>query len=353
MPKQQSSRWYQIDRFIPWLILFILASQTYAKFFLAPYAGFQFSADKVGDIFVQSPEGDSLEIGDRIIRIGPVVWQQYLVDLRQTVFDEVIPGQIVLVVVDRNGQIKNIDWTFPGPTQVEVFERLNGLWWMAYVFWFAGTATLLFIRPKETSQRMMAAFFYLTAIWLAAGSGPSAWHIGYSALILTSTIWLCIPIYLQFHWLFPKPLGRLPTDVWIILHLAGSILAVLQWFRILPARAYLTGFFLALAGSVILLAVHFIRQPEQRHDIRLLTVAVGTHINPFHWIRFAFCDRNSYPPLSQRRRLPVTSGFTWRLFLDRLPATISRVETAHRPVNQTISSVGWTWHPQRDPVGGG
>lgn len=85
-------------------------------------------------------------------------------------------------------------------------KNLNSGWWLPYVVWMAGTATLLFIRPKDLRWRLLVAFNYFTALWLVTGSGPAKWHLWGSALFMRMAIWMTIPVYLHLHWVFPRTL---------------------------------------------------------------------------------------------------------------------------------------------------
>lgn len=273
MAKQSSYIGLLIERILPWFVLAVLAWLTYAYFFQVPYAGFEFSRGWVGEIYISAVQGNSIQVGDRLIQVGQVPWENFEADLRQTLFDGASAGQVVPLLIERGDQMHSINWVYPGFNRNQALQRLNGQWWMAYVFWLAGTATLLLIRPKDTRWRLLIAFNYLTAIWLAAGSGLSHWHIGVSAIVLRAAIWLCLPVYLHFHWFFPRSLGRLPAFALGGLYLAGGTLAAFEWFQVIPMTAYYYGFIIALVGSLVLLVAHLIFQPAYRRDIGLLAMA--------------------------------------------------------------------------------
>jgi signal transduction histidine kinase len=270
-----------LEQALPWLVLAILLTYTYAFFFQAAYPGFIFtpSPGTIKKVFVTSPPDASLQVADRLIQIGPVAWADYKANSRQTLFDGVQPGQIVPIVIERQGRPLTIPWVFPGPNQAEVEYRLNSEWFLAYIFWLAGTATLLFLRPKDTRWRLLIAFNFLTALWLEAGT-LSRWQIWESQIVFHAVIWLSLPVYWHLHWLFPQPLGRLPGIAWGIAYSIGGLLAIAEWFQFLPTESYLLGFLLALVGSVILLMAHFILQPAQRRDVGFLVLAVGLVLAP-------------------------------------------------------------------------
>ena len=131
----------------------------------------------------------------------------------------------------------------------------------------------MFIRPKDNRWLLMALFNFLTAIWLIAGSGVSAFHVWNSALVLRMAVFLCVPVYLHLHWVFPQPLGKIPPIVLGSIYAITLVLVIAQWFQILPSNFYLLGFLVAIGGSFILLLIHILRQPSARRDFRLLFVA--------------------------------------------------------------------------------
>jgi len=205
---------------------------------------------------------------------------EFNVDFQKVLAENLDSGKTVPILITRGEQIIRVDWVIPGPDQKQLVQRINGIWWLSYVFWMAGTATLLFIRPRDNRWKLLIAFNYLTAIWLGAGSGPSHWHIWNSGLILNSTLWLCLPVYLHLHWEFPKPFMKIPRAIWIVLYILSISFAVGQWFQLLPQNAFYVGFVIAVLGSVVLLVLHGIVQKQNRKDIGFLGSAVALTMLP-------------------------------------------------------------------------
>jgi len=280
MPKKfTSTLGFIFERSLPWLVLAILVAYTYAKFFVVPHPGFDFSDGKINLIHISTPD-NQLMIGDQLVQVGPMDMAEFAADPKLVLFENVQVGDAVPIVFERDGEVKSIDWEYVGQNRAALLEDINGLWWIPYVFWLAGTAALLFIRPRDLRWKLLIAFNFLTAIWFAAGSGPSRWHVWHSMFVLRAGVWFCVPVYLHFHWVFPRPLRQLPKIVWIILYAAGLLLAAAEWLNLLPLSAYFSGFLLSLVGSLVLLGLHFIFQPEQRPNLRLLILAVGIILIP-------------------------------------------------------------------------
>jgi len=257
------------------LVLAVLLAYSYAKFFVLPYAGFEFnpSNGKVTEVFAKDASETGLQIGDQILQVGSVRWRDYDSDLRLTLIDTLTPGEALPITILREGQEITVDWTIPETVRGELFERFQSVLSLAYLFWAAGIGTLLLVRPRDERWRLMLLFFFLTALWLACGS-LSSWHFWYSSILLRVAIWISVPVYLHLHWVFPKPLKPLPPNLVRVAYLLGILLAFLQVFQALPKSLYYLGFLVAILGSVALVMAHFALQPSMRRDLLLLFIAV-------------------------------------------------------------------------------
>ncbi|MBU0512018.1 MAG: hypothetical protein KJ638_10020, partial [Chloroflexi bacterium] len=206
-------------------------------------------------------------------------WDDFRENPRQILFEGIRTGQEVSLVVKREGQNLTIPWMLPGPNSPEFRDRLINIWWLGYIFWLVGTVALLVVRPKDTRWKLFVAFNYLTAVWLVVGS-ISRWQVWWSAILFPAAIWICVPVYLHLHWIFPKPFRRIPKPFLAGVYLAGIGLATAEFFQFLPRGTFYFGLFLALGGTTVLLALHFIVQPTQRREVGLLTAAVVLAILP-------------------------------------------------------------------------
>jgi signal transduction histidine kinase len=276
------ARWLaRLEPGLPWLVLAGMLALTYARFAVIPYAGLFFTpSGRVAEVYVAEPAAEPLWVDDQLIQVGPVRWEDFAHDLRQQLFVGVRPGEIVPIAVERDGQATTVAWAFPGFTTAEFLQRLNSEWPLAYLVWAAGAATALFVRPRDRLQRLLLAFNFLTATWLIAGSTVSRWHLWEGAILLRSAVWLSAPVYLHLHWVFPKPLGRLPR--WLVwgAYLAAGAMALLEWLQRPPTNLYLMAFLPAVAGSLVLLILHFLRQPDQRRTLALLVVLWAAALLP-------------------------------------------------------------------------
>ena len=285
-----------IEYILPWVVLAVLLTYTYADFFLHPY-GFRWSRQNgtIIKVFVSERE-PTIHYGDRLVRVGSVDLKAFEADLHTDLFDRVTAGEIVPITVQRGDQLITVQWRVPGPNPGELRDQLFGQWFLAYFFWIAGTLTLLVLRPMDERWFLMAAFNFLTSIWLVVGSGLSFFHIWNSALVLRGAVWLCVPVYLHLHWVFPRPLGKLPSGLTWAVYVAAVSMAVLQWFQLVPPRLYILAFFAAILGSLLLLIVHAARQPDLRRVLTLLVVAAALAILPSITLALLVVVQGSTPP---------------------------------------------------------
>lgn len=254
---------------------------TYAGLIHIPYAGFDFnpSNGKVVEVFVAPSQKVTLHPGDQILQIGSMSWEDFRRKSNPILFYGISMGQIVSIEVQRDEQVLKIPWVLPGFSFQEFLDRILNVWLVSYVFWLAGTATVLHIRPKDERWGLLTAFFFLGAIWLVTGN-VSGWRIWGSAFLLRAAIWLWVPVCLHLHWIFPKPLGKISPLLLRGVYLAAFFIAGIEWFQILPRNAYFWGFLLAAVGSVVLLVLHCIFQQTDRQELRLLATTIGIIILP-------------------------------------------------------------------------
>jgi len=266
-----------------WLSLAFLGLNllfTYAIFFVMPYSGFYINSfnGEVVDVFVQVDS--ALQNGDVIQEIGGLPWEEYKKDATVTFFKTAHPQDVVLIKVLRNGNPVEIEWVFPGFNPAELNERFFNLWWLGFIFWTLGAATQLFIRPRDARWALLSLAAFLTGWWILLGSVSNSQVWG-SSLLLHAVTWILMPVYIHLHWVFPKPLSKKTTPVWIILlYIIGAALAVAELTQSVSHSIYALGFLIMLAGSIILLIIHAVRQPVQRGDVSLLALAVVIAASP-------------------------------------------------------------------------
>ena len=266
------------DQIATWLTLALVLLYTYGNFFALPYTGLYFieSSGRIVRVYLPS----AVQPGDELVQVGAVRLEDFRRDAAPAPFWGLAKGSVVPLVVERDGQTLNVDWTMPGFTWGEFFNlRLSNQWWLSYVFWAIGALAVLGLRPRRRLQRLFAAFNFLTALWLIA-SVVSRWHLWLSPEVLRSAIWLSLPVYWHLHWVFPEPLRRLPRWVGGLLYGLAGLAALAEWLQLLPPTLYALALLLAPAGSLVFLGLHLLFQRQTRRAAFTLLAGAGLSLVP-------------------------------------------------------------------------
>jgi signal transduction histidine kinase len=281
MHKNILSRWKITELPFSVLVLFILLWFTYGILFKAPYSGFYFTTSdgQIMEVLTGPQQGPSLQTGDILVKIGDISLAEYIKNTRLMFFEKNKAGDIVDVVVMRNGVELTIPWRFPGFNLREFNGRFFNIWGLAYVFWFFGSVAQLSMRPKNDRWWLFVGANYLTSLWLIFGSLSSR-HIWQSSILLHAITWLLLPVYLHLHWVFPHPFKGVPKTAQILFYAACIFLAVAEITQSLPKNWYALAFAAALLGSILLEIIHFIWQPDQRRDISLIAISMFVAFTP-------------------------------------------------------------------------
>lgn len=263
---------YLDDILISLAVLILLLVYTYGLLFVAAYPGFYFNPSDGTVLEVYQSQGDKIQVGDVIERVGSTSLDEYRANKAVNIFEGIQPGQNVEIVRQRNGEDGAVDWVFPNSHRPGFTSRFFNIWWLAYIFWLGGSATQLFMRPKDTQWRLFVASNYLSGLFIMFGS-VSSFRVMGSAILMQVAAWLMLPVYLHFHWIFPKSFSRIPRWLKIVFYVVFSGVALAQLFSFLPNTLYLLAVALAFGGSIVLLGLHYIFQPDHRREVRTLAIA--------------------------------------------------------------------------------
>jgi len=274
MDKSIPRPWHQFETLTSLGILALLLLYAYCLLFIIPYPGFYFSPydGKVLEIYKDGNPTAGLRKGDMIQSIGATALNDYRTDKKLRLFDDIQAGQTIEIVVQRNGKNVIVPWVYAGFNQPEFLGRFFNIWWLAFVFWFFGLSTQLFVRPRDARRSLMIASDYLIGIFIIFGS-VSTWQMWGSAILLRATAWMLLPVYIHFHWIFPSPFKFNPKSGWIVFYMISFGFAAGEFFLPVPRFLYFFALFFALSGSFILLIVHYILQRDHRSEVRLLAIA--------------------------------------------------------------------------------
>ena len=281
MEKNTIGRWLRSDQPVALVVLAILLFYTFGLLFVAPYPGLYFNPTdgEVLEIFVPQDSRPILVDGDIIERVGGMSRDEFLRNRNLHFFQGMQKGQTVDISVQRRGEAITVPWKYPGFNRSEFLARFFNVWWLAYVFWFLGLSAQLHLRPKDTQWRLFVASNYLIGLFLMFGS-LSSYRIMMSSTLLRVTAWLILPVYLHFHWIFPRSFRRIPPWLKLIFYAATCGIALAELFQLVPGSLYSLAVILAFGGSILLLGFHFLFQPEHRRELRLLAVAAFMALFP-------------------------------------------------------------------------
>jgi len=266
---------------VSFLVLFLLLYASYIDFFARPYLGIHYQPSSGSILYLYDPEGSGalLRVGDRILQAGTVSLQEYQADRRVPLFRDAHYGTFLSLRVERDGQEISIDYPVIGPSRGEVIARLSSQWFLPYIFWVAGLAALMFLRPKNILRALLAAVFLLTAIWISMGILSITQMIN-SAVLMRVAIWLCLPCMIHLHWHFPSALRSKRTPALGLVYLAGLLVAAAEVFQWVPRSFFYLAYLVAVVSIAILLLIHFIRHPSERRLLGGLVMALGVCLIP-------------------------------------------------------------------------
>jgi PAS domain S-box-containing protein len=245
-----------------------------------PYPGFAFTAT-VDGWRVNDSTQLILEVDQVLVQIDDLTYQQYLENIGRVPFDGYEPGDMVPNVITSDGQ--TIELQMPEPRLDDMLRRLVATLWF-FPFWLAGTAVLLFLRPRDLRWKLLIAFLYLIALWIVVGSIAN-WQVAYSLSISIILGWLLVPVVLHLHLVVPSPIGeKFVSRIAPILYLGAAIMAIVN---INQAHSLFNLSIVALGAAIVISIVLLIIRSVQkntsvsnRNSSRLMLVGIGLAFGP-------------------------------------------------------------------------
>lgn len=277
MQQRSSAHLSTGEQLLLWGTLALLAVYTFGFFFRTPYAGFNFENNTglVTRVYLPQVDEPALQAGDILLALDGIPFERFKNELTRPFFEGVAAGQIVMLEVERpaTGTL-TIPYRYPGFTQTEFMERLPSQWWLAFLFWGWAAAALLWVRPRATAWRLLVGFNLSMAVFWVAGSGPSHWHLWFSAYLVKVLIFIIPILYLHLNWVYPTPLGRWPRPLVWLAYLAAAGLALLNALNLVPGGLDALSLLAGLLGGGLLLGVQSFRQQGRaRQTAQLLAFA--------------------------------------------------------------------------------
>lgn len=247
--------------------------------FLTPYPGIEITSLGEGWLVNDSIQ-ETLEVEEVLVQIADLSYDEYQDDWLKVPFLGFEPGDRVPNVVTTDGEI--IELVMPQPGADDRLKRLVATLWF-FPFWLAGTAILLFLRPRDRRWQLLIATMYLTALWSVVGSLAN-WQLGasrYSALIVG---WAMVPVFLHLHITVPSPLRLRRRKLLIGALYATSIaMALAELLLLSPTTVSVFAIALAIICSFGLLIYRTVGRGikvSDRHAARLMLAGLGLAFGP-------------------------------------------------------------------------
>lgn len=223
---------------------------------------------------------DRLAVGDILLRIGDLEFETYSTT-SSTPLVGYSPGDSVLLKVRRGDTEFETLWELPRVRLVERLIRVTGIA-LFFPFWLAGTVVLILLRPRDQGWRLLVAFNYVTALWLAIGS-VSTWQVWYASILLHIIAWFILPVYLHLHLAVPTSLIRPGVRRFLIgLYGLAVLMSILEITRLIYRQLFFLAFVLAVAGSIGILIFRLSRKAfvREKPATRLMLFGIVMGIGP-------------------------------------------------------------------------
>lgn len=167
-----------------------------------PYNGFSVNdRGEITRVFITAALPNNLEEGDLLIKIDGANFEDSLPTSENTLWSHHTPGDQIKLTISRSREESEINWTFPEPNQEEILDRIYASTFLLlpYLFWLAGTLTLITIRPRDLRWTLLTALNFNTAISVITGY-ISAWNVRASRDVFHFFLWLGVALAWQLNW---------------------------------------------------------------------------------------------------------------------------------------------------------
>jgi signal transduction histidine kinase len=266
------------ESLIPICVLIFISYYTISIFINIPFIGFTFHGTSGTIEYIQSHENDLhlIPFEDRVISINGVnIQNEYANNPGVDYFSKILPGDIIAIQVEKDGEVINYDWRVPQKSVGTFLDRLNGQWLWGYIFWVFGFVAFLFLRPKDIIWKLFISFSFLSAMWLELGGHVSRFHFGYGLLLLRVLVWLTIPVLIHLHLEFPKSMINLgkKKNSWVVYLMYFLFISVAIKEVVFPTKNsfYSSGFLVALLVSFIIIVIRRKKFPKQKEELKGLS----------------------------------------------------------------------------------
>jgi len=260
-------------------VIAIYALYAFSYVMLTPYPGVVITTFDSGWKINDSVE-PNLAVDDVLVQIGDLTYAEYLADWLRVPFFGYEPGESVPNVIKEGGE--EVELVMPVPSVDDRLKRLVTTLWF-FPFWLAGTAVLLFLRPRDRRWQLLIAVMYLTAIWIVVGSIAN-WQVSASRYVAIAVGWTMVPVFLHLHLTVPNPLLTRNKNLIIpVLYGTTFVLAIAELLKLIPRSTSILAIGLAILCSFGLLVYRTFSKntpASDRHSARLMLAGLGLAFGP-------------------------------------------------------------------------
>ncbi len=286
MDTRHASAWKKVDLLLVLVSLLVLLPCVYYPYAASsPDFGFALSNTDwkvVSSSACERHPETCLKIGDQVLSIAGVDFHRFIHERQLSIkklfgADGVVRMRLIRnhQVLTRNVKIRSerIDFT---QLLLSVLAPL--------IFWLMGTVVIIFLRPRDERWLILVLFSYVTAVWIAAGTGQR--EAG-AAFVFHFVIWFFLPLSIHLHTILPSEIfnARVRRVLQVSLYLLATVLAGLDALFLLQgfAYSYIWSTLIAIVLSVGLLGLRLVLPvaPATRVAVRIMLFGVVLGLVPY------------------------------------------------------------------------
>jgi len=188
-----------------------------------PYDGSYWvqSSGLVSGVEIGSPSEGLLQVGDIVLSIDGMPWEQGIPDYR-----EIGAGKPVEFAVIRDGKMQRVSITLVKPPITELFRRLSPLL-VAAIFWIVGVSVHLFNPPVPATRQFFVLFISSTLLLVSGLMSSFDWP---TSSLFGFLVWMIGPLGIHLHLYFPQEIMlQRKRQVLGIAYVVGLLGGMLQW----------------------------------------------------------------------------------------------------------------------------
>ena len=212
-------------------------------------------------------------LGDLVLEYDHIPSSVFMSAGGPSIFSVITARRSLLLKVKRAGRVITIrpPVSEPDPS-VSLMRAVQLL--PAAAFLLAALIVHTFLRPNDEVRSTLLVAFSFSAIWSCAMK-LSFYNLLLCDQIFRAAIWLSLPAYLHFSWIYPRPLLRLPEWVGPALYGGAGLLALTEILIVTPPSFFLFGLLVMMFGSLALVSGHLVFQKGYQRDLRLMFMILG------------------------------------------------------------------------------